>query len=63
MEDSSRNSNSVIVRRIHHILKRVKQWEIQHIPIEDNLIADSLTKTVCTRRLGLRLFKYPPLRV
>ncbi|MBA0722757.1 hypothetical protein Golax_003407, partial [Gossypium laxum] len=63
MEDSSRNSNSAIVKRIHHILKRVKQWEIQHIPREDNLIADSLTKTVCTRRLGLRLFEYPTLRV
>ncbi|MBA0577093.1 hypothetical protein Golob_006861 [Gossypium lobatum] len=63
MEDSSRNSNSAIVRRIHHILKRVKQWEIQHIPREDNLIVDSLTKTVRTRRLGLRLFEYPPLRV
>ncbi|MBA0561345.1 hypothetical protein Golob_018181, partial [Gossypium lobatum] len=48
MEDTSGNSNSAIVRRIHQILKRVKQWEIQHIPREDNLIADSLAKTVRT---------------
>ncbi|MBA0782856.1 hypothetical protein Gotri_000677 [Gossypium trilobum] len=46
MEDSSGNSNSAIVRRIHHILKRVEQWKIQYIPREDNLIADSLAKTV-----------------
>ncbi|KAH1032743.1 hypothetical protein J1N35_044917 [Gossypium stocksii] len=32
IEDSFRNSNSTIVKRIHHTLKKVKQWEIQHIP-------------------------------
>ncbi|MBA0590962.1 hypothetical protein Gorai_019651, partial [Gossypium raimondii] len=45
MKDTSGNSNSTIVRRIHQTPKRVKQWEIQHIPREDNLIADSLAKT------------------
>ncbi|KAH1105925.1 hypothetical protein J1N35_009693 [Gossypium stocksii] len=62
-EDSSGNSNSVLVRKIHHILKRVKQWKIQYIPKEKNLIADSLAKSVRTRRLGLRLFEDHPLKV
>ncbi|MBA0573262.1 hypothetical protein Golob_000545 [Gossypium lobatum] len=63
MEDSSGNSNSAIVRRIHHILKSVEQWKIQYIPREDNLTVDSLAKTVRKRRLGLRLFEDPPLRI
>ncbi|MBA0770722.1 hypothetical protein Gotri_019321, partial [Gossypium trilobum] len=56
MEDTSGNSNSAIVKRIHQTLKRVKQWEIQHIPREDNLIADSLAKTVRTSVTGLDHF-------
>ncbi|MBA0861541.1 hypothetical protein Goshw_028861 [Gossypium schwendimanii] len=56
MEDTSGNSNSAIVRRIYQTLKRVKQWEIQRIPREDNLIADSLAKTVRTSVTGLDHF-------
>ncbi|MBA0742372.1 hypothetical protein Gogos_015437 [Gossypium gossypioides] len=56
MEDTSGNSNSAIVRRIHQTLKRVKQCEIQHIPREDNLIADSLAKIVRTSVTGLDHF-------
>ncbi|MBA0804562.1 hypothetical protein Gohar_004140, partial [Gossypium harknessii] len=36
-----------------------KQWKIQHLHREENSIADSLAKSVCTRSLGLRLFEYP----
>ncbi|MBA0781929.1 hypothetical protein Gotri_002810 [Gossypium trilobum] len=57
MEGTSGNSNSTIVKRIHQTLKGVKQWEVQHIPKGDNLIANSLAKTVRTRKLGLRLFE------
>ncbi|MBA0771301.1 hypothetical protein Gotri_019785, partial [Gossypium trilobum] len=57
MEDSSGNSNSALVRRTHHTLKMFKQWKIQHIPREENLIADSLAKTIQTRRIGLRLHR------
>ncbi|MBA0804088.1 hypothetical protein Gohar_014242, partial [Gossypium harknessii] len=63
MEDSSGNSNSALVRRIHHTLKMFKQWKIQHTPREENLIADSLAKTIQTRRIGLRLFEDPSSRV
>ncbi|MBA0548816.1 hypothetical protein Golob_019888 [Gossypium lobatum] len=63
LEDSSENSNFALVRKIHHILKRVEQWKIQYIPRKENLIADNLAKSVRTRRLGLRLFKDPRLRV
>ncbi|MBA0739569.1 hypothetical protein Gogos_012830, partial [Gossypium gossypioides] len=59
----SRNFNSSLVRRIHHILEVVKQWKIQHIPREENSIADSLVKTLHNKRLGLRLFEDPPLRI
>ncbi|KAH1040093.1 hypothetical protein J1N35_041836 [Gossypium stocksii] len=63
IEGTSGNSNSAIVKRIHQTVKRVKQWEVQHISKRDNLIADSLVKTVHTRKLSLRLFEDSPLKV
>ncbi|MBA0683607.1 hypothetical protein Goari_025250, partial [Gossypium aridum] len=62
-DGSSGNFNSTLVRRIHHILEVVKQWKIQHIPREENSIVDSLVKTLHNKRLGLRLFEDPPLRI
>ncbi|MBA0577701.1 hypothetical protein Golob_025090, partial [Gossypium lobatum] len=62
MEDSSGNSNFALVKRIHCTLKMFKQWKIQHIPREENLIVDSLAKTIQTRRIGLRLFEDPSSR-
>ncbi|MBA0587268.1 hypothetical protein Gorai_000400, partial [Gossypium raimondii] len=50
-DGSSGNFNSTLVRRIHHILEVVKQWKNQHIPQEENSIADSLVKTLCNKRL------------
>ncbi|KAG8500610.1 hypothetical protein CXB51_004315 [Gossypium anomalum] len=50
MEGTLVNSKSTIVKRIHQTLKRMKQWEVQHIPKGDNLIADSLAKIVCIRK-------------
>ncbi|MBA0740630.1 hypothetical protein Gogos_013823 [Gossypium gossypioides] len=41
----------------------MEQWKIQYIPREENLIADTLVKSVHTRSLGLRLFEDPHLRV
>ncbi|MBA0548491.1 hypothetical protein Golob_019589 [Gossypium lobatum] len=55
----SGNSNFALVRRIHHTLKKVKQWEIEHIPREENSIANMYAKTV----LGLRLFENPTLKI
>ncbi|XP_012487971.1 uncharacterized protein LOC105801183 [Gossypium raimondii] len=46
LEDSSGNSNSALVRKIHIILRKMEQWKIQYIPREENLIADSLAKSV-----------------
>ncbi|MBA0752113.1 hypothetical protein Gogos_000981, partial [Gossypium gossypioides] len=43
-EGFSRNSNSALIRRIHQILKMVKQWKIQRILREENTIANSLIK-------------------
>ncbi|KAH1091029.1 hypothetical protein J1N35_018286 [Gossypium stocksii] len=48
---ASRNSNSAL------------QWRIQHISREENLVADSLAKSVRSRRLGLKLIEDPPLRI
>ncbi|MBA0612788.1 hypothetical protein Godav_013348, partial [Gossypium davidsonii] len=58
---SSRNSNSALVRRIHHIQKMAKQWKFHHIPWEENIIAYNLVNMVHNRNLGLRLFEDPPL--
>ncbi|MBA0757627.1 hypothetical protein Gotri_020712, partial [Gossypium trilobum] len=63
IDGSSGNSNFALVRRIHHTLKKVKQWEIELIPREENSIANMHAKTVLHRRLGLRLFKDPTLRI
>ncbi|MBA0688247.1 hypothetical protein Goari_006049, partial [Gossypium aridum] len=63
LEDSSGNPNSALVRKIHLILRKMEQWKIQYISIEESLIIDSLAKSVHTRRLGLRLFEDPLLRV
>ncbi|KAK5792155.1 hypothetical protein PVK06_033269 [Gossypium arboreum] len=60
-EGYSRTSNFALVRRILIILKALNQWRIQHIPREENLIADSLAKSVHSKRLGLRLIEDPPL--
>ncbi|MBA0874014.1 hypothetical protein Goshw_010368, partial [Gossypium schwendimanii] len=62
-DGSSGNSNSTLLKRLLQVLKMVKQWKIQHIPREENSIADSLAKSICTRSLGLRLFEDPPLRI
>ncbi|MBA0686956.1 hypothetical protein Goari_014523, partial [Gossypium aridum] len=59
-EGAFRISNTTLLRRIKQILK---QRMIQHIPREENTIADSLVKKVQDRRLGLRLFEDPPLKV
>ncbi|KAH1038796.1 hypothetical protein J1N35_040539 [Gossypium stocksii] len=56
-------SNSTSLRRIHQTLIKVKQWKIQHIPRKENTLADSIVKTICDRKLGLKLFEDPPLRV
>lgn len=47
---SLRNSSSVLVRRIHQILERIEHWRTQHIPREENSVANSLAKSVCTRK-------------
>nr|KJB76138.1 hypothetical protein B456_012G074500 [Gossypium raimondii] len=56
-------SNSTLLRRIRQSLAKVKQWKIQHISQEENTLVDSIVKTICDRKLGLRLFEDPPLRV
>ncbi|KAK5840808.1 hypothetical protein PVK06_009713 [Gossypium arboreum] len=60
-EGYSGTSNFALVRRILIILKALNQWKSQHIPREENLITDSLAKSVRSKRLGLRLIEDPPL--
>ncbi|KAH1082910.1 hypothetical protein J1N35_022671 [Gossypium stocksii] len=45
-EGSFEDSNSTLVRRIHQLLKMTKHWKIQHIPREENLIANNLVRMV-----------------
>ncbi|MBA0562305.1 hypothetical protein Golob_007360, partial [Gossypium lobatum] len=59
----SENSNSTLIRRIFQVLNMFKQWKIQYLRREENSIADSLAKSVCTRSFGLRLFEYPHLLI
>ncbi|MBA0800783.1 hypothetical protein Gohar_011198, partial [Gossypium harknessii] len=61
-DDSAETSNSTLIRRILQTLTTVKQWKIQHISREENIIADSLVKMVRDRRPGSRLFEDPPWR-
>ncbi|KAK5783798.1 hypothetical protein PVK06_038313 [Gossypium arboreum] len=63
LDDSFGSLNSALVRKIHLILRKMEQWKIQCIPRKENLIADTLAKSVPTRRLGLRLFIDPPLGI
>ncbi|KAK5784636.1 hypothetical protein PVK06_039162 [Gossypium arboreum] len=63
LEDSSGSFKSTLVKKIHLTLRKMEQWKIQYIPREENLIADSLAKSIRTKRLGLRLFEDPPLKV
>ncbi|MBA0548604.1 hypothetical protein Golob_019694 [Gossypium lobatum] len=62
-EGSSGNSNSALVRRIHHILAQMKQWKIHHISRKESFIVDSLAKSIHSRRLSLRLVINPPMRI
>ncbi|MBA0715979.1 hypothetical protein Golax_014850, partial [Gossypium laxum] len=48
-EGAFRISNTTLLRRIKQILTKVKQQMIQHIPREENTIADSLVKKVQDR--------------
>ncbi|MBA0612064.1 hypothetical protein Godav_012709, partial [Gossypium davidsonii] len=43
-EGISEDSNSALVRIIHALLKLLKQWSIQHIPREENKLADEIVK-------------------
>ncbi|KAH1084338.1 hypothetical protein J1N35_024099 [Gossypium stocksii] len=63
LDGSSESSNSALVRKIHLILRQIEQWKIQYIPRKENLIADNLAKSVCSKRIGLRLFEDSSLRV
>ncbi|MBA0643395.1 hypothetical protein Goklo_027692, partial [Gossypium klotzschianum] len=38
------NSNSTLIRRIHHLLLNVVSWDIQHFPRDCNKIVDCLAK-------------------
>ncbi|MBA0674719.1 hypothetical protein Goari_016300 [Gossypium aridum] len=62
-EGSSGNSNSALVRRIHHILAQMKQWKIHHISRKESFITDSLAKFIHSKRLSLRLVINPPMRI
>lgn len=62
-EGAFRISNTTLLRRIHQIPTKVKQWNIQHIHQEENIVADSLVNMICDKKPSLRLFEDPPLRV
>ncbi|MBA0811095.1 hypothetical protein Gohar_003026, partial [Gossypium harknessii] len=37
-------SRSILIRRIHHILKNVGNWVIEYIPREENIEANRMAK-------------------
>ncbi|MBA0666435.1 hypothetical protein Goklo_002847, partial [Gossypium klotzschianum] len=50
------------VNAIQQLLTKVHYWCIQHIPREENKIANALAKMVRDRRPGVRILNNPPLR-
>ncbi|MBA0767614.1 hypothetical protein Gotri_016479, partial [Gossypium trilobum] len=56
-ETFSTISNSVLIKRNHHLLKNVGPWTIQHIRREFDNIANYITK------LTLKVFKEIPREV
>ncbi|KAH1072108.1 hypothetical protein J1N35_024436 [Gossypium stocksii] len=48
-------SNSALVTRIILLLKDLNHWNLQHIPREENSIADRIVKLRRDRDIGLRL--------
>ncbi|KAH1089206.1 hypothetical protein J1N35_016463 [Gossypium stocksii] len=41
-DGSSGSFNFILIKRILQVLNMFKQWKIQHLPREENSIADSL---------------------
>lgn len=56
----TKNSNlsmSVLVKRIHQLLKDNKHWVVSHVPREANQIADQITKMVHGDSKGINVIE------
>ncbi|KAA3460126.1 reverse transcriptase [Gossypium australe] len=54
------DSGSTLIRRIKRLLLSGNQWEIKHIPRENNLTADQMAKIGLHWKNSLRTFEAPP---
>ncbi|MBA0769987.1 hypothetical protein Gotri_018672 [Gossypium trilobum] len=56
-EEALGGSKSTLITRIHQLLSKVHHWSIQHIPRDENKIADGLVKMVHDKRTRLHILK------
>ncbi|KAA3488057.1 RNA-directed DNA polymerase (Reverse transcriptase) [Gossypium australe] len=54
------DSGSTLIRRVKRLLLSEDQWEIKHIPRENNLSADQMAKIGLYWQNSLRTFEAPP---
>ncbi|MBA0770452.1 hypothetical protein Gotri_019086 [Gossypium trilobum] len=55
-EAFSKTSYSTLIRRIQQLLLEIGQWEFEHIPKEENIEVDYITKLTFDKNEGLQLF-------
>ncbi|KAK5785407.1 hypothetical protein PVK06_039990 [Gossypium arboreum] len=55
-EAFSKTSYSTLIRRIQQLLLEIAQWEFKHIPREENIEVDYITKLAFDKNEGLQLF-------
>ncbi|MFQ6670287.1 hypothetical protein Gotur_035274, partial [Gossypium turneri] len=55
-EAFSKTSYSTLIRRIQQLLLEIGQWEFEHIPKEENIKVDYITKLAFDKNEGLQLF-------
>ncbi|MBA0859586.1 hypothetical protein Goshw_008599 [Gossypium schwendimanii] len=55
-EAFSKTSYSTLIRRIQQLLLEIGQWEFEHIPKEENIEVDYITKLAFDKNEGLQLF-------
>ncbi|MBA0721388.1 hypothetical protein Golax_008934 [Gossypium laxum] len=62
IDDSfSKNSSSVLVKRIQQLLMNIGHWKFEHIPREENVEADRIAKLAFDKNERLHLVEDIPL--
>ncbi|MFQ6640339.1 hypothetical protein Gotur_016822 [Gossypium turneri] len=57
----SKNSSSMLVKRIQQLLMNIGRWKFEHIPREENVEADHIAKLAFDKNERLRLVEDIPL--